>query len=298
MTDTNAVDQAPVQSIEDRIYAKFSNDDEQETPEPEQVAEAEEEAPQESDDVEIDWEDGNRYRVPKALEPGLMRTKDYTQKTQKIADQVRLLEQSQSAMKLAQMESDFHRETQEETQQLQAVEQWMKGLNQRDFTQMSSDEKMDLVLQLRRAEGIRDSLKDSLKSKRSEFETKIAKATDEVKAKAREALEKQIPGYKPETFAQVRDYARTLGFTDTAIDSIEMDAKSALVLFKAKQFDELQANKSASVQKLETKVIKPGSSNPMPQDVKDKLALHKAFKNAKSKGERDAIMQKRVEAMF
>jgi hypothetical protein len=297
MTDNTAIDQAPEQSIEDRIYAKFNPEDEQETPEPQIEVEAEAE-PQESDEVEVDWEDGNRYRVPKALEPGLMRTKDYTQKTQKAADQLRLLEQSQSAMKLAQMESDFHRETQEETQQLQAVEQWMKGLNQRDFSQMSSDEKMDLVLQLRRAEGIRDGLKDSLKSKRGEFETKIAKATDEVKAKAREALEKHIPGYKPETFSQVRDYARTLGFTDTAIDSIEMDAKSALVLFKAKQFDELQANKSASVQKLETKVIKPGSSNPMPQETKDKLALHKAFKNAKGKAERDAIMQKRVEAMF
>lgn len=297
MTD-NTVDQAaPQQSIEDRIYAQFNDEEVQQAPpEPEVEAQAETEV-QESDDVDVDYE-GERYRVPKKLEKAILQEKDYTQKTQRIADQARLLEQSQSAMKLSQMERDFHAETQEDQNQLQAVEQWLKSLNQRDFSGMTSDEKMDALFQLKRAESLRDDLKTSLKTKRSDFDVKVAKATDEVKAKAREALEKHIPGYKPESFSLVRDYAKSLGFTETAIDSIELDAKSALVLWKSRQYDELQSNKATAVQKVEAKVIKPGSSNPMSQSVKDKLALNKAFKNAKTKGERDSLMQKRIEAMF
>lgn len=45
-----------------------------------------EEAPQvEDDSVEIEWDDGNKYRIPKALESGILKNKDYTTKTQETA---------------------------------------------------------------------------------------------------------------------------------------------------------------------------------------------------------------------
>src|SRR5262249_26454182 len=45
-----------------------------------------------ADHVDIDWEDGQKYRVPKALRDGFLRQADYTRKTQDVASQRRQVE--------------------------------------------------------------------------------------------------------------------------------------------------------------------------------------------------------------
>src|SRR5690349_8849658 len=42
--------------------------------------------------IEVEWEDGNKYQIPKALEGGLLRNKDYTQKRQADAAKAKALE--------------------------------------------------------------------------------------------------------------------------------------------------------------------------------------------------------------
>jgi hypothetical protein len=61
---------------------------------------------------------------------------------------------------------------------------------------------------------------------------------------------------------------------------LSSDARIVKTLWKAHQFDKLQT------QKIEGKVksvptVKPGSSNPMPQHVKDGFALKKQLNNPK-----------------
>ena len=46
----------------------------------------------EDDTEEVDW-DGTKYRIPKALKPGLLMQADYTRKTQELAEQRRHVEQ-------------------------------------------------------------------------------------------------------------------------------------------------------------------------------------------------------------
>jgi hypothetical protein len=300
MENAQPTDQAPVQSMEDRIAAQFGLTDdqpeEQQQPEVEVSADEEQtEAPPESDDVEIELE-GEKYRVPKKLEKAFLQERDYTQKTQAVAEQRRILEQTQHAMKLAQMEQEFQREAATEVQQLQYLDQYIQSLNQQNFSQMTTDEKMDALLNIQQAERHKESLKATLETKKGDYQKKLDAAVDEAKSKAREVLKSQ--GVSPDSIKAMRDYAKNLGFTDVALDAIEMDVRSTLVLHKARQFDELQATKTASVQKLNAPVVKPGSSRPMPDSVKQDLALRKAFKTAKSKPERDAIMQKRVENLF
>ena len=95
-----------------------------------------------------------------------------------------------------------------------------------------------------------------------------------------------------------REYGKAVGFTDVAMDGIELDARSAMVLHKAAQFDALQANKSAAVQKLDSPVVKPGSSTPMPQQVRDKLSFHKSMKSAKTSQEKARLIENRLAGMF
>src|SRR6185369_7772790 len=93
-------DQAPPeQSVEDRIASRFG-----ETPKEQPAEEAE--APAE-DLFELDF-GGEKYQLPAKLKESFMLQKDYTQKTQEIAEQRRAYEHTSELAKSAQLERAFH----------------------------------------------------------------------------------------------------------------------------------------------------------------------------------------------
>src|SRR5688572_22887056 len=47
--------------------------------------------------IEVEWDDGKTYKIPKALEGGILKNKDYTQGKQKVADERRALEAERTA---------------------------------------------------------------------------------------------------------------------------------------------------------------------------------------------------------
>ena len=294
MTEQTA-DQPSSESVENALLAQFGIGPDQLQDEQDEPAEAEATAePQESDDVEIEWGEG-RYRVPKALEEPISKARDYTKKTQELAEQRRLVEQTQQAMKLAQIEQEFQKEAAQDVQGQAWLENYISQLQQSDTRQMTTDEKLDHLFQLQQAERQLSTVKQSLESKKGEYQTKLKSAVEQAKLSAREVLSKQ--GVSEGAIPAIREYAKTLGFTDAAMDAIEMDARSLTVLNKAREYDALRASKAEAVQKLNP-VVKPTSSNPMPAHVKDKLAYNKAMKSAKTSSEKAALIQKRLEAMF
>ena len=99
-------------SITDRIAAQFgiSEDSPQEPTEAAPQAEdtdtaSEVEAPAE-EFAEVEY-DGARYQVPKALEKAFLQQKDYTQKTQKIAEQAKEWEAVHEQGRLHRLRTEF-----------------------------------------------------------------------------------------------------------------------------------------------------------------------------------------------
>lgn len=295
MTDATT-DQAPEQSVEDRVFAKFDN---QEAPEPEQeeTPEAEAAPDPESDLVEVEY-DGARYKVPKALEKGILQEADYTRKTQEIAQQRKLLDQSLSTANLMMMENEFHQSVAEETQNLRVMDNYIKSLKAQNFNDMTAEDGFRQWMLIQQAQEQRDQLSKAIESKHGEFKTKFTTAINEAKAKTHDVVSKLIPGYTPKSFDSVREYAKGQGFTDAVLESVETDPKAVAALYKAMRFDELQSGKAAAVKKLDAPVIKPGASRPMPDAVKEKLNYKNALKSARTRDERNALIQKRVESMF
>lgn len=89
-------------AVEDRLAALLNDDDEPEqeaeqaTPEADEEADEQEatedsEASSEDDSEEVEFE-GKSYKVPKELKPALLRTDDYTRKTQEVAAQRKAIE--------------------------------------------------------------------------------------------------------------------------------------------------------------------------------------------------------------
>lgn len=289
MTD-ETTDQAPEQSVEDRIAEQFGV---QETPE--QPAEVE--VAPESDFAEVEYE-GSRYQVPKQLEKAILQEADYTRKTQEVAQQRKLMEQSQSALKLAGMERDFETSVAEDVQQVRAIDNYLKTLKSQNFNEMTAEDGFRQWMLIQQANDHREALNKTIDGKRTEFQTKLNSAIDDAKEQARDLLAKQLPGFTPDSVKAARNYAKSQGFTDLVIDSIETDGKSALVLHKAMLFDKLQSEKTTAAKKLDAPVIKPGSSNPMPQAVKDKFAFNKAMKAAPNSQAKARLIEERLAKQF
>lgn len=291
--DEQVTDQAPQQSVEDRIAQKFGL--EAETPiEHDQQAT---ESVQEETVAEIEFE-GARYQVPKELEKGFLQNRDYTQKTQEVAEQRRLLEQAQSNVSLQNMEREFQSAVQEDLHNIKVLDDYIGSLKKQNFNDMTADDGFRQWMLINQASDQRKALSDAVESKRGEFQTKFKEGIESARAKTHEILAKNINGYTPDAFKAVREYGKKQGFPDSVLDAIETDPRAASWGYKAMKYDELMANKVSAVKKLDAPVIKPGSARPMPQDVKNNLNYRKALKAATTKQERNRLVAEEIGSRF
>jgi hypothetical protein len=299
MTDETAVDQAEPQSMEDRIAAQLGVTDEPEEAEENIQPEGADEAEAEPAEVEIEYE-GERFKVPKQLEKAILQERDYTRKAQELADQRRQVEHEKQVTKAYQLDREFQQSVAAETQQLQGIENYLRHLEGVDVRALSLDDQIAHLAEISRVPRQREAIQKQIDEKRSKFDQTMQETINNIKQHAREALSKQIPGLNDEMLGSLRKYAIGRGFTEQDADGIMSDPRSSSVLYDAMRYRELQANKEGAVKKATaaTPVIKPGSSNPMPQQVKDKLAYNKAMKAATTSQAKARLIEERLSKLF
>lgn len=299
---TTATDQAQPQSLADRVAAQFGLADD----EPEQVAtespETEEEtveAEPEAEYSEVEY-DGQTYQVPKALEKAILQEKDYTQKTQTLAEQRRQVEYTQKALEAAKLEREFHESVANDLSQLRLMDNYLQQMKSADVSQLPIDELIRHKMSVDGLKEQRDALDAQIKGKRDEYTQKAKEQLKSLKAQARELLAKQIPNFSDDALTGLASYAQSVGYTEQDVEMIQLDPRATALLHKARLYDELQASKAASVQTAKTAppVIKPGSRNPMPQQVRDKLALRKAIKNETDSVKRARLIEAEIANRF
>lgn len=308
-------DQPQAESISDRVAAKFGLTDEPQAPQAEQVEQPEGEAApqgeqvetQEATDaapettaddfVEIETDEG-KFQIPKALEPAVLRQKDYTQKTQKLAEREKQWDVLVERNNAHAIRAQFETENAQALQQLQAFD---SVLNQQvDWSQVPDADVPRTLAQRQSWKEQRDQLANQVSAKYQEFNAKQTQALEGVRAKTREANAKAIPNYNDATAKELRDHAKTYGYSEAELAAMDFDPRHAPLLYKAMQYDKLMASKAKAVQtaKAAPPMVKPGSTRPMPQDVKNDLALRKAQASAKTSSERAKIIQQRLEGRF
>jgi hypothetical protein len=299
-------DQAPQQSLEDRIAAKFGYEPEVEQQhenndgrpiEAEQEEETVEEVQAEADEAEVEYE-GERYRVPKKLEKAILQERDYTKGKQELADQRRQLEHANQTIEISRKEQEFMRSVETEVQQIQQLDLYLKQMQNVDIRSLATDDKLDHLVTMQSVERQLASVKSALDEKRGKFDKGAKADIEALRKQAKELLAKQIPGYGDQTVAEIATHAKTLGYTEQDVEMMQIDPRAMTVLNKARLYDQLQANKAQAVQKATSPAIKPGSSNPMSQQTKDKLSYHKAMKQATNSQQKAKLIQQRLENMF
>lgn len=310
------VEQGPAPSIEDRAAAAFTNfmGFEQKPqmkapqPEPEQSTEAPEAAPEgEVSDTDqtaptaeefFEFEmEGQKYQLPKSLEKAVMQERDYTQKSQKVAEQRKTWETLNEQARIANMRTEFEKEVAQEYQQLQAFDAVLSQQSQIDWGSMSTDEIVKRKIQLDTWKEQRDAIRQGLERKYQEWTGKRDEAIKSLRQKAAETAATRIPGWNEATQKAVREHALTEGYTEAELEQAGLDPRHWVTLWKAREFDQLKAKATKTVS--EVRSVKTTPSNPMPQHVKEKLAFNKQVqKTAPNSSERNKLVEQRAASLF
>lgn len=288
-------------SIEDRLFAQFAPEQaEAEAPQEQQEQETEEVAATESEAQpefqEIEYE-GKTYQVPPELKDALLRQSDYTKKTTEVSERQRALEQKELQIKAVENERKFHETVKTDINQIQKIDFQIEQWKAVDVTGMSSEELWKISRQIEQLKDQRQQLSTGINSKWQGFQQEQIALMQQARAKAEEAVSKSVKGWGPELQKALTDYGVSQGYTSEELSQLSIDARYVSTLWKAQQFDKLQAQQvQGKVKTVPT--VKPGSSNPMPQQVKDKLAYQKTIKSAKSSGEKAKVIERALMSRF
>lgn len=319
MSNETPMEQAPAASVEERVGRAFSNfmgydkpkeqkaaPVQQREPDPEQSNEPTEAAPETDSGDNTDAPtaeeffefetNGKKYQIPKELESNFLQQKDYTQKTQAIAEQRKTWETLAEQARVANMQAEFHKEIGQELQQLQAFDAVLSNQRQIDWSTMTTDEIVKHKIQLDSWKEQRDAIKAQLDAKYREFTGKRDEAIKALRQKANETAASRIPGWNDATQKAVRDHALSEGYTEGELEQAGLDPRHWVTLWKAQQFDAAKARATKTVS--DVKSVKTTPSNPMPQAVKDKLAFNKQMQKANSYYEKQALVKDRVGSLF
>lgn len=241
MTDI-AADQA-VEAVETDETPVDQTDDDQQSDDQRSDDQAE-------DDGLDDWEDeeGNVYRVPKALKEGHMKNADYTNKTKELArersaaeaEKTSLAEQRQAIQK----QDEFLRTQTAEIAKLGAIDHQIQEWNQwlADNPDAATPADYHKVQTLKEARDWQArSLGQKMQAAAAEAQQNDAKALDAM----RTALSKDIPGYSPKLESEIFTAAVDLGFQPEEISAVR-DPKIVKVLHLAMLGKQATAKQSAA----------------------------------------------------
>lgn len=272
-------DQATEQSVEGRLASFFSEPQESPAEQPEvaqqetgaveenveqveasaEDAEQPEEQQAEPDsgyeEIEID---GETYRVPPVIKKAVMQERDYTRKSQEVAEASRQL---QARELMLSMQAQFAQATQQDAQQLQQLEHQIGQYKQLNWAEMDSETLTRARFQMDQLREQAQELKHGLANKAQQFEQWLKQTRQKHIADGAEYLRKAIPKFDQEVVRNVRQYANAEGYTEAEMEQVT-DPRFVKLLWKASQYDALKAQQKSAVEqaKKAPPVIKPGAS--------------------------------------
>ena len=216
---------------------------------------------------EVEYE-GKAYNLPKELKDAVLRQADYTRKTQEVAEQRRLVEAQQEAIKAQETafreQAAFHQVVMQDMAELKATENTLNQYKQVDWAGLSDSDPVQAQklwfsyqqLQTKMAE-----LQGGIQTKHQQFQQQQQQSMQAAIQKGVEALKKDIPNWTPETAKELREAGKQFyGFTDAELGQV-YDPRIVKLLHDAAQYRKLQSAKPEINKRVSTapKIVRPGA---------------------------------------
>ena len=275
--------EARISALADRFRSPKQGQAETETQEPqteeaseetvETTEEVESEEPQgqteEADDlIEYDHK-GTKLKIPKDLHEGHLRQADYTRKTQAVAERSRVVEERERTLMQTLQLSEHLAPA---LGQLSGLDAQIQALHSKLTPELENNDPMQfsalgtrlsLLMQQRGQfiqgiEGYRNQLVQQMdKQRKLALQERLQEALPKVQS--------AIKGFDGNHAKQVAEYAKTQGFSSEELEHISFSAPAVISLWKAKEYDRLQAAKASTKPKLANlpPTAKPGGRNSM-----------------------------------
>lgn len=287
VTETNPVADEDVR-VDDQPGVEAETT-ETEEPETEETEASDEEQPDDSEEIE---HEGKKHRIPKALAPLLMLQKDYTQKTQALAENRKALESRQAeinqrAESIEALKEDHFKVSHLETTKATLTTQRDQYLNV-DWQALQQQDPDAYDQHRANQRAVRDALADaeeglaaaqgSLKAKETARQEAASQATVADFQSTMRTLadpEKGIKGWSPELINQTETFAKK-EFGLTTEELLTSDERAWRVLHRLRTAEE-QLKKTTTAKRHETaQQVQPAirtSGNFAPAGLHDKLPI-------------------------
>lgn len=306
-------DQAIEQSPEERMMQYL--DAEEQVGE---VDEALEETPEEIETIEeTEEEDGdepqpqttvklkvNGEEIDKPLEEVIALAQqgmDYTQKTQKVAEERKELETYAQTIKVQEQRLQEDVQVQQaliqDIAQLTAVDNQLAQYQQINWDQMSESDPVEaqrLFFKYSQLQTQRGQMANTLTQKHQQITHANAQRTQQLINEGKEVLKRDIPGWNDDKAKEVFTSGKEYGFTDEEMSRV-VDPRVVKALYDAIQWRKLQANPTAKQKVAQAKpVVKPGAKDTKQQANSQTRALREQLRKT---GDAN-IAQKLIENML
>lgn len=251
--------------------------------------------------VELEW-DNAKYRVPAPIKEAVMRNDDYTRKTQELAEKRRTVEQAHEINESHQFEAAFARSIADESREIGMIDAYLKEASKMDLTNTPTDQLLRQKIEIDAIKERRSALHESINGKRNKFTQDMQARIKDLRGKAKEIASKSIKGFGEETEKTIREYAKSEGLTDREIDNAMVDPRFVKSMWKASQFDKIQADTAKAGEqatRADKGALRPGvAGRQMPKETANKLNFAKAMKNATTSGQKAQLIEGHLGGIF
>lgn len=258
--------------------------DESPSEEAQETTEAEEAPPEEDTgpklaEVEID---GKLFAVPEELKDGYLRQADYTRKTQEVAQARRhvetMLATASQAVQASQQFADI-------VGQIKAADASLQAFHSLNWNELRASDPVEYATKqadYARWQSYRDGLVRNLQDTKAQVDYAMAQDMAAKVHEGAQLLSQAIPGWGEQRMKELRAAAARHGYNDQELDSIA-DPRAVMILFKAAEYDKLQAAKVSKAQQVKNlpPVAKPTARS------QDKAAFQKARESFRKTGGND-----------
>jgi hypothetical protein len=215
---------------------------------------------------------------------GYQRSKDYTQKSQALAEQRKAMDAEREHLEQVKQERMAY------AQKLKALDSFLSQQNKGEdlevlketdpigyavkVAEQSQREKQLAVVraeQQRIAQQQQAEQQQSLQNHLKSESEKLASVIPELSTPKGDAIRKEI-----------REYAKSVGWSDQELASV-YDHRAVLTLYKAMKFEQLQKGKPETLKKVQQapKMLKPGTSSPETKSSEDKQVMQRLRQSGK-----------------
>lgn len=222
------------------------------------------------------------------LQQGYSRTKDYTKKTQALAETRKAVEAEKARIEEAKQLRDTY------AQRLQVIEQMLnQPTDNENLAELKESDPIGYAIKVAERAEKEKQLQAVQAEKQRIAQQQQAEQQEQLKnhlVSEAQKLKEWIPEFRDEVKAdlarkEIRTYAKSIGFTDEELANV-YDARAVQTLYKAMQYEKLMKGKTVATKKVTEapKTLKAGASQP--QGTSEQEAIKKQFQKLRQTGKK------------